>query len=66
VRYAGSYTIVRIGDAFEWNPYSEELHRDSLSPNFYDVILEEPLPGFVSQNVAVLARVLEQVVEEIS
>jgi hypothetical protein len=59
-------TVFILGDAFEWNEYSAALIKSSLNPNFYDIAFEESVAGFVSQNVAVLAHVLEQSVEEIT
>ena len=59
-------TVFRLGDAFEWNPYSIDLNKNSLNPNFYDIHFEEHVAGFESQNVAVLAHSLEHCVEEIA
>lgn len=58
-------TVFRLGDAFEWNPYSQPLTKDSLNPNFYEITFEGHVSGFVSQHAAVLARALETSVEEI-
>jgi len=59
-------TIILVLDSFRWDPDSQTLGQHSLNPNFYDIQLEESVPGFVSRRVAAHAHVLEQSVEEVT